>query len=122
MHQMIIIFALLTSPASAGEFARAAEQDVPVQLDWPSSGHNNQNTRYVATEHIIDADNVGRLKPKWTFTTTSDVSATATVVNEAACVADWGGKLRAVDTKAGEAQCTGAAIDGAADGFGRRMG
>ncbi len=92
MHQMMIIRALLTSLASAREFARAAEQGVPVQLDWPISGHNNQNTRCAATQHIIDAGNVSRLKPKWSFTT------------------------------AGEAQRAGAAIDGGADGFRRRMG
>ncbi|MGO8854569.1 MAG: hypothetical protein ACLQO1_02485 [Steroidobacteraceae bacterium] len=60
---------------------------------WPSSGQNSHSTRYAATEHIIDAGNVDRLKPKWTFTAAGDVSATATVVNEVAYVPDWGAKL-----------------------------
>ncbi len=71
--------------------------------DWPSSGQNNHNTRYAAGEHVIGADNVSQLKPKWVFTTAGDVSATATVVNGIAYVPDWGGKLWAIDTKTGKA-------------------
>jgi polyvinyl alcohol dehydrogenase (cytochrome) len=76
---------------------------VPVLTDWASSGQNNQNTRYAAAEHIVNAGNVGRLKPRWTFTTAGNVSATATVVKGIAYVPDWGGKLWAIDTKTGKA-------------------
>ncbi len=93
---------LLALLASASGFALAAEQGVPVQPDWASSGQNNQNTRYAAAEHTIDAGNVGSLKPKWTFTTAGNVSATATVVNGVAYVPDWGGKLWAIDAKSGK--------------------
>jgi polyvinyl alcohol dehydrogenase (cytochrome) len=76
---------------------------VPVLSEWASSGQNNHNTRYAAAEHAIDASNVGRLKPKWVFTTAGNVSATATVVQGIAYVPDWGGKLWAIDTGTGKA-------------------
>jgi polyvinyl alcohol dehydrogenase (cytochrome) len=80
-----------------------AGSGVPVLKDWPSSGQNNQNTRYAAAERTIDAGNVGTLKPKWVFTTAGNVSATATVVNGVAYVPDWGGKLWAIDVRTGKA-------------------
>jgi polyvinyl alcohol dehydrogenase (cytochrome) len=103
MHQTLRIAALLALLTSAGEVALAAEPGVPIQADWVSGGQNNQNTRYAAGEHTINADNVGMLKPKWTFTTAGNVSATATVVDGVAYVPDWGGKLWAIDTKTGKA-------------------
>ena len=93
MHQIIRVVASLVLLASTADFGLAAELGVPVQPEWASAGQNNHNTRYAATEHTINADNVGNLKPKWTFTTAGDVSATATVVNGVAYVPDWGGKL-----------------------------
>src|ERR1700755_723844 len=78
MRQTLRIAALLALLTSAGEVVLAAEPGVPVQADWVSGGQNNQNTRYAAGEHTINADNVGMLKPKWTFTTAGNVSATAT--------------------------------------------
>jgi len=57
---IIVALALLVS---ASDFAAAAEQGVPVQPEWSSSGQNNHNTRYAAGEHTINADNVGSLKP-----------------------------------------------------------
>ncbi|HTJ56413.1 MAG TPA: PQQ-binding-like beta-propeller repeat protein [Devosiaceae bacterium] len=103
MHQMIRIVASLALLTSASDFALAAERGVPVQPEWVSSGQNNHNTRYSASENKIDASNVGQLKPKWTFTTAGNVSATATVANGVAYVTDWGGKLWAIDTKTGKA-------------------
>lgn len=89
-------------PASAASTHRTAGW-VTAQPGWASAGQNNHNTRDAATEHIINAGNVGELKPKWTFTTAGDVSATATVVNGVAYVPDWGGKLWAISTKTGKA-------------------
>src|ERR1700691_3768358 len=103
MHQMIRVVALLALCGITTEFGQAGKQGVPVHPDWASAGQNNHNTRYAAIEHTIDADNVGSLTPKWTFTTAGNVSATATVVNGVAYVPDWGGKLWAIDTKTGEA-------------------
>ena len=89
-------------PVSAAITPRIAGW-VTAQPDWVSAGQNNHNTRYAATKHIINAGNVSELKPKWTFTTAGDVSATATVANGVAYVPDWGGKLWAVDTKTSKA-------------------
>jgi polyvinyl alcohol dehydrogenase (cytochrome) len=75
----------------------------PVLPDWGSSGQNNHNTRSAATEHTINADNVGNLKTAWIFTTAGDVSATAIIVNGVAYFPDWGGKLWAVNTKTAKA-------------------
>jgi polyvinyl alcohol dehydrogenase (cytochrome) len=103
MHQMFRIVASLALLGSTTEFGLTAEQGVLVQPEWASAGQNNHNTHHAATEHTIDAGNVGSLKPKWTFTTTGNVSATATVVNGVAYVPDWGGKLWAIDTNTGKA-------------------
>jgi polyvinyl alcohol dehydrogenase (cytochrome) len=94
--------AALGAPRSPAP-APPAASGVPVQPQWPSSGQNNNNTRYAATERTINAGNVGQLKPKWTFTTAGNVSATATVVGGVAYVPDWGGKLWAIDTRTGKA-------------------
>ena len=102
MHQIVRIVAALVLLASTADFGVVAELGVPVQPEWTSAGQNNHNTRYAASERTINSDNVGSLKPKWTFTTAGDVSATATVVKDVAYVPDWGGKLWAIDTKTGK--------------------
>ena len=92
-----------STPGHAAErTAGAAERPgVPVQSDWPSAGQNNHNTHNAATEHTINTDNVGRLRQKWAFTTSGDVSATPTVANGTVYAPDWGGKLWAVGAKSG---------------------
>jgi polyvinyl alcohol dehydrogenase (cytochrome) len=101
--------AIAASSAGTPVFAQTAAglagtgSGVPAQPQWASSGQNNHNTRYAALEHTINAGNVGTLKPKWTFTTAGNVSATATVVNGVAYVPDWGGKLWAIDTNTAKA-------------------
>ena len=70
---------------------------------WASSGQNNHNTRYAASEHVVNAVNVAGLKPKWTFKTAGNISAVATVVNGVVYVPDWGGKLWAIDSRTGRA-------------------
>src|SRR6476646_10769166 len=103
MHQIIRAVVSLVLLANTADFGFAAELSVPVQPEWASAGQNNHNPRYAATEHTINSDNVGSRKPKWTFTTAGDVSATATVINGVAYVPDWGGKLWAIDTTTGKA-------------------
>lgn len=94
---------IASTPGSATEqTGKATERPgVPVQPDWGSAGQNNHNTHNSATEHIINAGNVSKLRPKWVFTTAGDVSATPTVVNGTVYAPDWGGKLWAVDAKTG---------------------
>jgi polyvinyl alcohol dehydrogenase (cytochrome) len=84
-------------PASA-----VGRHGMPVQSDWTSAGQNNHDTHNAAAEHIINADNVSKLRPKWVFTTAGDVSATPTVAGGTVYAPDWGGKLWAVDAKTGK--------------------
>src|SRR5581483_264110 len=97
------IVASAVSEAVLGAPAENHDSGVPSVRDWPSSGQNNHNTRYAAAEHEIGADNVGKLKPKWIFTTAGNVSATATVADGIVYVPDWGGELWAIDAKTGNA-------------------
>jgi hypothetical protein len=46
---------------------------------WPFWGGNISNTHSNPFEHTLTTKNVSQLKPKWTFTTGGDVSATPTV-------------------------------------------
>ena len=59
MHQILRTVALLVLLASTADFGLAAEQGVSVQPEWASAGQNNHNTRHAATEHTINANNVG---------------------------------------------------------------
>lgn len=96
-----VIAAAVVVMLPPGATAAPATNAVPVQRDWPSAGQNNHNTRNAATEHRIGTDNVGRLAPKWSFTTAGDVSATPTVVDGTVYAPDWGGKLWAIDADTG---------------------
>lgn len=82
--------------------------------DWPSAGQNNHDTHNNAADHAISTRNVGKLTPKWVFTTAGDISATATVANGSVYVPDWGGKLWAINAASGKAEwsATIASYDG----------
>ncbi|MER6998724.1 PQQ-binding-like beta-propeller repeat protein [Streptomyces sp. NPDC000410] len=90
------------TPATSGGAEPARTRSVPVKPEWVSAGQNNHNTRHAATERAIGPKNVGKLAPKWTFTTAGDVSATPTVVGGTVYVPDWGGKLWAIDADSGK--------------------
>ena len=68
---------------------------------WPSGGHDISNTHSNPAETKINADNVGRLAVKWTYTTHGDVSAIPAVVGGAVYFPDWGGYLNKVDAATG---------------------
>ena len=69
--------------------------------DWPMFGQNASNTASASQSGITTA-NVGKLSPKWIYTTGGDVSARAAVVSNAAYFPDWGGNLHAVHTNNGK--------------------
>src|SRR2546423_14636994 len=84
--------ALLLSLFSAAVVAAPSEREcdrdeAACAGQWRSAGQNIANTRSQPAEERINAANVGRLTPRWTFITnpsvttspTSDVSATPTV-------------------------------------------
>ncbi|GAA4590512.1 polyvinyl alcohol dehydrogenase (cytochrome) [Actinoplanes octamycinicus] len=79
-----------TSPAAANPLT-----------DWTSNGKDLLNTRANLLETKITSKNVSRLKPKWTFTTHGDVSATPIVSKGAVYFPDWGGYLHKLDAATG---------------------
>lgn len=70
-------------------------------LEWPMFGQNRENTAAGVT-FGIGTWNVGKLKPKWTFTTNGDVSARAAVVDRGVYFPDWGGYLHRLDANTGK--------------------
>ena len=69
--------------------------------DWPMFGQDLTNNA-TASQTSITTGNVGRLAPKWVFTTGGDVSARAAVVDGVVYFPDWGGNLWAVDANSGK--------------------
>lgn len=85
----------LLSMAAAG----VAYADKPA--DWPMFGQNVSNTAST-TQSGISTSSVGKLKPKWIYTTDGEVSARSAVVNGVAYFPDWKGKLYAVAANNGK--------------------
>ncbi len=84
-------FLLFSAPASAATSAA-----------WPTAGHDLQNTRFASTETTIGVGNASTLSPKWTLTTTGDVSATPSTDGSTVYFPDWGGSLWAVAASTGK--------------------
>ena len=90
----VVVFATTAvTPLMAG--------DGPSNGDWPMFGQGLNNNAS-AGQTSITTGNVGRLAPKWVFTTGGDVSARAAVVDGVAYFPDWGGNLWAVNTDNGK--------------------
>jgi polyvinyl alcohol dehydrogenase (cytochrome) len=70
---------------------------------WPFWGGNISNIHSNPFEHTLTTKNVSQLKPKWTFATGGDVSATPTVDLESVYVPDWAGNLFKINRQTGEA-------------------
>src|SRR5262249_44030470 len=88
----VAAFALAPGPASAAEAEGGG---------WPLAGQNLANGRSEPGETAIGTANVGKLKPRWVFTTHGEVSATPTVAGGIVYFPDWGGYLNAVDAETG---------------------
>ena len=69
---------------------------------WQFAGQDLKNTRSQGAEARIGVGNVGRLAPKWAFTTVGDVSATPAVDGSRVYFPDWSGNLYAVDRLTGQ--------------------
>jgi polyvinyl alcohol dehydrogenase (cytochrome) len=76
-----------------------------IGASWPYAGQNLSNTRFAASETILNPSNVGNLAVKWIFTTADDVAATPSVDAPANSlyVPDWGGNLYKINTNTGKA-------------------
>ena len=68
---------------------------------WTSAGNGPENTRNSATEHKINAGNVGQLAPAWTLTTQGEVPDTPTIDGKDLYTVDSGGSVWKVDTATG---------------------
>jgi polyvinyl alcohol dehydrogenase (cytochrome) len=68
---------------------------------WPSGGHDISNSHSNPAETKLNANNVGSLGVKWTYTTHGDVSAIPAVAGGAVYFPDWGGYLNKVDAATG---------------------
>ena len=68
--------------------------------DWPMFGQDLTNTS-TASQTSLTTGNVGRLAPKWVFTTGGDVSARASIVNGIVYFPDWTGNLYALNSNTG---------------------
>src|SRR5918992_1173910 len=55
---------------------RTSAAGTPSLGQWPSAGQNVHNTRSNPHEQTISPDNVDTLEPKWTVTTTGNVTST----------------------------------------------
>jgi polyvinyl alcohol dehydrogenase (cytochrome) len=69
--------------------------------DWQMSGNDLSNDRNQPRESLIGVNNVGSLKPVWTFKTLGSVSATPLIAGGFVYVPDWGGGLHKLDAKTG---------------------
>jgi polyvinyl alcohol dehydrogenase (cytochrome) len=84
--------AAITNPLDAGR---------PTSPDWPSYGHDDDNSRANTEEKTIGKSNVGALAPRWSFSE-SAVTSTPAVYKGAVYFGDWNSVLHAVDAKSGE--------------------
>jgi polyvinyl alcohol dehydrogenase (cytochrome) len=103
----LVAGSLLGTAASADGAAPAdGAASLPAALaddGWNFSGQNVFDTHSTTGEHAINADDVGQLGPRWTFTAGGSVSATPTVARGVVYVPDWAGDLYAVDAHSGHA-------------------
>src|SRR3954471_24718581 len=88
------LFCTLPRVSSAGDLGSLLQY-----LEWPMFGQNWGNTASGLSS--IDASNVAKLKPKWTFTTHGDVSARASVASGGVFFPDWGGYLYRLNARTG---------------------
>jgi polyvinyl alcohol dehydrogenase (cytochrome) len=93
------VFALAGLLAASGFSSAAAQGQAG---DWPSSGHDNHNTRNAAQEHALGPSRVAELMPLWTVTTDGNVTATPAVIDGVVYAPDFGGSLWALDATAGK--------------------
>jgi polyvinyl alcohol dehydrogenase (cytochrome) len=70
--------------------------------DWPLAGNDLGNSRSQSATPAPNVNNVNKLKPKWTFTTHGDVSATPTVSGGIVYFPDFGGYVNAVNADTGQ--------------------
>jgi polyvinyl alcohol dehydrogenase (cytochrome) len=72
------------------------------ESNWTMIGNDPANSRNQPFERMIGRRTVDRLLPKWTATTTGDVSGTPAVADGAVYFGDFGGTLWKLDAETGD--------------------
>ena len=98
LRPLFVVFALAILAGAAIIVA----SDDRGESDWPMIGNDSANSRNQPFEQTIGRRNVDRLLPKWTATTTGDVSGTPAVANGAVYFGDFGGTLWKLDAETGD--------------------
>jgi polyvinyl alcohol dehydrogenase (cytochrome) len=75
---------------------RASADDGFARDDWPMYNHDARGTRANRGEHLLSADNVSRLRIKWSFDTAGVVNATPIVRDDTIYFGDGTGLFYAV--------------------------
>jgi polyvinyl alcohol dehydrogenase (cytochrome) len=77
---LVVLMTTLALTLVARQYISAqAEHGHPV---WHMNGHDIANSRSQPFEHSVSSHNANQLAPRWTLTTTGDVSATPAVSRE----------------------------------------
>ena len=77
---LVVLMTTLALTLVARQYISAqAEHGHPV---WHMNGHDIANSRSQPFEHSVSSHNANQLSPRWTLTTTGDVSATPAVSRE----------------------------------------
>src|SRR5262245_31695936 len=95
----LFVFIVLATVVGA---AIIVASDAGGESDWTMIGNDPANSRNQPFEQKIGPRNVDRLLPKWTATTTGDVSGTPAVADGAVYFGDFGGTLWKLDAGTGE--------------------
>jgi polyvinyl alcohol dehydrogenase (cytochrome) len=94
---LAFILALLATLTAGAHIAASVDRS-----DWPTIGHDAENSRNQPFERRIRPGNAHRLAVKWVATMAGDVSATPAVVDGAVYVGDFGGMLWKLDAETGQ--------------------
>ena len=74
----------------------------PGPSDWNRFAYDLHNTRFNSREATLNADNVGRLRPKWSHEIGAPMQTSPTVVGDTVFAGAWDGHYHALDAQTGE--------------------
>lgn len=72
-----------------------------VATSWDHWGYDLTNRRWGYGETALNVSTITKITPKWSFSATSDVTATPVVVGGRVYFPDWGGSLWCLDATTG---------------------
>jgi polyvinyl alcohol dehydrogenase (cytochrome) len=78
----------------------SAEAEVPVE--WAMLGADLANSRAATGEDAVGPDNVADLQPAWELTGAQGITGTPVIADGVVYIADWTGKVHALDAATGD--------------------